>query len=208
MFRSLGFYTVCMRASQNLYNYMFNGIISTTMRFFDINPSGRILNRFSKDIGTIDEWLPKAILDGSQSIISLVGSIVITATVSPYFLIPVFVLGVIFAYVRKVYLKTSKNIKRIEGIAKSPAFTHLAATLSGLSTVRAFNAENLLQSEFDNHQDTHSACWYMFIATGSAFGFSLDAMCWVFISFIISFYMFMDTGASGEMVGLALTQVI
>lgn len=118
MIRSLGFYTVCIRASQNLYNYMFNGIISTTMRFFDTNPSGRILNRFSKDIGTIDEWLPKAVLDGAQSIISLLGSIVITATVSPVFLIPILVLGLIFFYIRKVYLKTSKNVKRVEGIGK------------------------------------------------------------------------------------------
>lgn len=50
-FRALGFYVVCIRASENIYNSMFNGIISTKMRFFDTNPSGRILNRFSKDIG-------------------------------------------------------------------------------------------------------------------------------------------------------------
>lgn len=65
---------------------------------------------------TVDEWLPKALLDGAQSILTLTGSIVITATVSPYFLIPVLVMGLIFVYIRKVYLKTSKNIKRIEGI--------------------------------------------------------------------------------------------
>lgn len=73
--------------------------------------------------------------------------------------------------------------------------------------MRAFNAENLLQSEFDHHQDTHTACWYMFVATSSAFGFVLDVMCWIFIASILSFYMLVDTGASGEMVGLALTQV-
>lgn len=68
---------------------------------------------------TVDEWLPKAILDGVQSILILSGSIVITATVNPYFLIPFSVIGVIFIYIRKIYLKTSKNIKRIEGIGKS-----------------------------------------------------------------------------------------
>ncbi|XP_031636272.1 multidrug resistance-associated protein 4-like [Contarinia nasturtii] len=206
--RSLSFYVICMRASQNLYNSMFKGIISTAMRFFETNPSGRILNRFSKDIGTVDEWLPKAMLDGTQSILSLAGSIVITAMVSFYFLIPVLVMGLLFMYIRKVYLKTSKNIKRIEGIAKSPAFTHLAATLGGLSTVRAFNAEKLLQNEFDYHQDTHTAAWFMFVATGSAFGFILDVLCWVFIASILSFYLLVDTGASSEMVGLALTQIL
>lgn len=49
--RSIGFYWICSRISQNVHNSMFNGIISTTMHFFDTNPSGRILNRFAKDMG-------------------------------------------------------------------------------------------------------------------------------------------------------------
>lgn len=69
-------------------------------------------------LSTIDEWLPKAVLDASQSILSLAGSLVITAFVNFYFLVPVFFIGIIFIYIRKVYLKTSKNIKRIEGIGK------------------------------------------------------------------------------------------
>lgn len=74
--------------------------------------------------------------------------------------------------------------------------------------MRAFNAEALLQSEFDSHQDTHTAAFFMFVATGSAFGFLLDVMCWAFIASILSFYLLVDTGAPGEMVGLALTQVL
>lgn len=49
--RSFGFYMICIRISQNIHNAMFKGIVSTTTRFFDTNPSGRILNRFTKDIG-------------------------------------------------------------------------------------------------------------------------------------------------------------
>lgn len=97
---------------------MFNGIVSTTMRFFDTNPSGRILNRFSKDMGATDEFLPKAILDATQIILNMFGAIIVTAIVNPMFLVPVAALGIIFTYVRRVYLKTSKNIKRIEGSSK------------------------------------------------------------------------------------------
>lgn len=49
--RSISFYSVCIKASQNLHDNMFNALLSTTMRFFNINPAGRILNRFSRDIG-------------------------------------------------------------------------------------------------------------------------------------------------------------
>ncbi|XP_055302579.1 ATP-binding cassette sub-family C member 4-like isoform X2 [Sitodiplosis mosellana] len=206
--RSIGFFNICIRASQRLHNSMFSGLISTSMRFFDTNPSGRILNRFSKDIGATDELLPKATLDATQVLLSMTGSIIVAGTVNPYFLIPVVVIGFIFIFIRKVYLKTSKNIKRLEGVAKSPVFTHLTATLTGLSTVRAYNAERILKIEFDYHQDTHSACWYMFISTSSAFGFSLDLMCLIFIACIILYYMVIDTSVSGEKVGLAVTQAM
>lgn len=87
-------------------------------------------------------------------------------------------------------------------------FTHLSATLTGLSTVRAYNAENILRDEFDLHQDTHSACWYMFISTSSAFGFSLDILCYIFVFSIIFYYMVLDTSVSGDQVGLAITQAM
>lgn len=58
-------------------------------------------------------------LDATQVILSMVGSVVVAATVNPYFLIPVVVMGIMFIYVRKVYLKTSKNIKRLEGVGEN-----------------------------------------------------------------------------------------
>lgn len=88
------------------------------MRFFDTNNSGRILNRFSKDMGTVDELLPKAMLDASQILLAFAGSVIVTVIISPAMLVPLAGLAVIFVYVRKIYLKTSKNIKRIEGISK------------------------------------------------------------------------------------------
>jgi ATP-binding cassette, subfamily C (CFTR/MRP), member 4 len=68
-FRSLLFLWVCMRSSIKLHNQMFSNILTATMRFFDTNPSGRIMNRFSKDMGVVDEILPRMYLDGIQVII-------------------------------------------------------------------------------------------------------------------------------------------
>lgn len=150
--RSIFFYTITVGASRNLHKFAFNGIISTKMRFFDLNPSGRILNRFSKDLGAIDEFLPKCMLDATQIILATVGSIVVTAVIRPIFLVPIGGLFIVFSYLRKYFLTTSKNIKRLEGITKSPAFVHLASTIKGLSTVRAFGAQEILIKEFDQHQ--------------------------------------------------------
>lgn len=122
LIRSYTFYTICMRCSQRLHDLVFGALIRANMRFFDTNPSGRILNRFSKDIGAIDELLPKSFLDATQIILSMCGSLVVTCTVNPIFLVPILIIAAIFYWIRKVYLKTSKNIKRLEGMSKLRVF--------------------------------------------------------------------------------------
>lgn len=64
--RSIMFVMACMRSSINLHNTMFHNLLQSFMRFFDTNPSGRILNRFSKDMGIMDEVIPKAMLEAIQ----------------------------------------------------------------------------------------------------------------------------------------------
>lgn len=93
-------------------------------------------------------------------------------------------------------------------IVKSPVYSHLASTLGGLATIRAYGAERILEHEFDNHQDVHSACWYMFISTSSAFGLSLDIMCLAFIFCVTFTFLFIDTGVTGDKVGLGITQAM
>lgn len=101
---------------------MFRGVITTTMRFFNLNPSGRILNRFAKDMGIIDELLPRVLLDAIQTNLNMTGAIALTAIVNPIALLPILFVGFVFVGARHVYLRTSKNIKRLEGISKSMEF--------------------------------------------------------------------------------------
>lgn len=93
-------------------------------------------------------------------------------------------------------------------LAKSPVYTHLSATLNGLSTIRAYKAEKILEDEFDYHQDIHTACLYLSISGNAAFGFTLDAMCNTFITCIVCYFMFIDKNVPGEKVGLAITQAM
>lgn len=116
--RSFLFFSVAMKASTNLHNSMFKGITHASMHFFHTNPTGRILNRFSKDMGQVDEILPGVMMDVLQIFLSLFGMIIVIALVNPLFLIPTIVLAVVFYFLRVFYLKTSRDVKRIEGISE------------------------------------------------------------------------------------------
>ncbi|XP_037954692.1 probable multidrug resistance-associated protein lethal(2)03659 [Teleopsis dalmanni] len=205
--RSFLFFNVAMKASINLHNSMFRGITRATMYFFNTNPSGRILNRFSKDMGQVDEILPSVMIDVIQIFLSLFGIVIVIAVVNPLFLLPTLILAIIFYNLRTFYLKTSRNVKRLEAITRSPVYSHLAASLTGLSTIRAFDAQRVLISEFDNHQDLHSSAFFLFISTSRAFGYWLDCFCVLYIAIItLSFFIFAPT--NGGDVGLAITQAM
>ncbi|KAG5889084.1 hypothetical protein JTB14_004928 [Gonioctena quinquepunctata] len=206
--RSVLFYRWCLTASTTLHNKMFDNIVYSPMRFFNINPSGRILNRFSKDIGTLDESLPMTLLDTIQIGLNVLAICIVIGSLSLWILIPTVLIGFLFYWYRIVFLKTSRDVKRVESVARSPIFTHLAASLQGLTTIRAFGAQKILRKEFDNYQNLHSAAFYMYLSVTKTFGFWLDLHCVIYIALVLVALLFVKSETFGGNVGLALTQAM
>lgn len=84
----------------------------------------------------------------------------------------------------------------------------MGASLTGLSTIRAFEAQPILVHEFDALQDVHTATWFMFLATSSAFGFFLDILSVVFVAFVTFSFLSLPKESMGDQVGLAITQAL
>ncbi|EDS36162.1 multidrug resistance-associated protein 1 [Culex quinquefasciatus] len=205
--RATTFYRYCARASQSIHDWCFRSFISATLRFFDTNPAGRMLNRFSKDMGAMDELLPKSIMDSTQTILTIIGAMVVVMVVQPYFIVPILVLLAILLYARSIYMKTSQNTRRLEGITRSPIFSHIATTLHGLSTIRSFQVQSLLISEFEQHQNVNTGANFMFHSGRFAFGMVLDLIFFVFLAIVVFTFLLMQTDALGDKVGLVVTQI-
>ena len=78
-------------------------------------------------------------------------------------------------------------------MTKSPVFSQLTSSLNGLTTIRAFKAEDMLTQEFDHIQDVHSSAWYAYLGTTRWFGVYLDWIVVVYLACCVaSFFLFAD----------------
>nr|AUO38741.1 ABCC3 protein [Spodoptera frugiperda] len=206
--RVFPFAYLCVSASAKLHNQMFSTMLRGVMRFFDTSSSGRILNRFTKDMGSLDEILPRTLLDVLQIYGTLTAILVLNAIALYWTLVPSAVLLVLFGFMVRIYLKAAQGIKRLEGTTKSPMFGTVTSSLSGISTIRASNAQERLIEQFDINQDLHTTSWNSYLNGGTTFGFYLDTMCLVYMTTIIFVFLFIDFGDAIPVgsVGLAVTQ--
>uniref|UniRef100_A0A669E0Y9 Multidrug resistance-associated protein 4 n=1 Tax=Oreochromis niloticus TaxID=8128 RepID=A0A669E0Y9_ORENI len=206
--RSLVIFHGLVRSAQTLHNSMFSAVLHTPVSFFDVNPIGRILNRFSKDVSQMDSMLPITFVDFYQLFLQNAGVIAVAASVIPLILIPVVPLLLVFLYLRSFYLRTSRDVKRLESTTRSPVFSHLSLSLQGLSTIRALKAEERLKKAFDAHQDLHSEAWFLFLMTSRWFALRLDSICSIFITLTAFGCVLLRHGLEAGEVGLVLTYAV
>ncbi|XP_075333092.1 ATP-binding cassette sub-family C member 4-like [Odontesthes bonariensis] len=206
--RSLVIFRGLVKSAQTLHNNMFSAVLRTHVRFFDVNPIGRILNRFSKDIGQMDSMLPMTFVDFYQCLLQNAGVVAVAASVIPLILIPIVPLFLFFLYLRRYYLHTSRDVKRLESTTRSPVFSHLSSSLQGLWTIRAFRAEERLKKTFDAHQDLHSEAWFLVLMTSRWFALRLDNICSVFITLATFGCILFRDGLEAGQVGLVLTYAV
>ena len=164
-FMRCNFFRICNTSSNNLHNKMISRIICAPMKFFHDNPSGRVLSRFSNDMGRIDESLPTSMVYVYDIMFKVLGIISIVIYKIWWMVGPTIIIAAVFKFLRKYYLKSSTAIKRIEGAAKSPLVSQLTSSLSGLTTIRCCKAERKLIQEFDELQDQHSSAWFCYLST-------------------------------------------
>uniref|UniRef100_A0A8C9E9A3 Multidrug resistance-associated protein 4 n=1 Tax=Phocoena sinus TaxID=42100 RepID=A0A8C9E9A3_PHOSS len=204
--RSLLVFYVLVSSSQ--LHQMFESILRAPVLFFDRNPTGRILNRFSKDIGHMDDLLPLTFLDFIQTFLQVIGVVGVAVSVIPWIAIPLVPLGIIFFVLRRYFLQTSRDVKRLESTTRSPVFSHLSSSLQGLWTIRAYKAEERFQELFDAHQDLHSEAWFLFLTTSRWFAVRLDAICAIFVIVVAFGSLILAKTLDAGQVGLALSYAL
>ncbi|KYR02108.1 ABC transporter C family protein [Tieghemostelium lacteum] len=125
-----------LNAAKVLHDHMLLSVTLAPCQFFLENPSGRILNRFSRDVTDIDIKILPELSDILHCASTIIVSMLIMAYLNPYITLPLLVFVLPYVVVQRIYLPTSMELKRMEAVTKSPVFSILQETYQGLITIR------------------------------------------------------------------------
>jgi ATP-binding cassette subfamily C (CFTR/MRP) protein 4 len=203
--RAEAFYYVCIRASITLSEKMLGSVLASPMSFFQVNPHGRLLNRFSSDLSRMDELLPATLFDFLQCTFMIVGIIVLACILVPWILLVVPFIVAIFYILRKVYVTTSRQIKRWESITRSPLLSQVPASLEGLAVIRAFGVQDEFVKNFLALQNVNNSQYYGFVCTSRWLGIRLDLLAGSFLGISALVCVALGQTLSPGVVGLLLS---
>lgn len=128
-----------LRAAKYIHDRLLSQTLKLPMSFFDTTPLGRIINRFSKDVDAVDNALPQSLNGLLAEVFRVVAIFGIISFSTPMFLTVIIPVFVAFFFIQRYYIATSRQLKRIESVTRSPIYSHFGETITGRSTIRAYN---------------------------------------------------------------------
>ncbi|KAG8435477.1 hypothetical protein GDO86_013419 [Hymenochirus boettgeri] len=135
-----------VRASRMVHTLLLRNILQAPMRFFDTTPSGRIVNRFAKDVLTMDETIPMSFRSWIACFLGVIGTLVVICLATPIFAAVAVPIAILYYFVQRFYVTTSRQLRRLDSVTRSPIYSHFGETVSGLSVIRAYrHQERFLQ---------------------------------------------------------------
>eukprot|EP00842_Homolaphlyctis_polyrhiza_P006001 jgi/Hompol1/6401/HPOL_000857-RA len=129
-------------ATRRLHDTLLTVILRSPLRFFEVTPIGRILNRFSKDVESVDSQVMEGIERFIAKVVQTLTIIAVIGSINPPFLIALLPVIVVYRYISSRYVNFSREAKRLEAISRSPIYAQFSETLTGVATIRAYGAQD------------------------------------------------------------------
>ncbi|KAF2125145.1 P-loop containing nucleoside triphosphate hydrolase protein [Dothidotthia symphoricarpi CBS 119687] len=140
-------------AAKHIFNESMERVAHATFRFYDVNPVGRLMNKLTSDMGTIDGGLSTLLTVFAWQFVGWISNILVILSSAPGFLVFGVILFCGFVYFFLRFLPTSQSLRRLEMVSLSPLMSNFGALVEGLTTVRAFKAQPRFQASMINVVD-------------------------------------------------------
>jgi ATP-binding cassette subfamily C (CFTR/MRP) protein 1 len=158
-------------ASQSLFRELLVAVMHAPMSFFDTTPMGRVINRFSKDVYTVDEQLPQTMRGYLGTVLRVLSVITYICIVTPLFIIGLLPVAGFYYFAQRYFISTSRELTRLDSGSRSPIFALFSETIDGLSCIRAFKTEAISARRCNQLLDNNQKAYFL----------NFSANCWLAI---------------------------
>ena len=172
--RDLFFRVHAWKAGVSLFTSLLSGVMYAPMAFYDTTPLGRMLNRFSKDTYSVDEQIPNTIRWYISSLARVTSAIVYICIVTPMFILALIPIILAYLSAQRYYIKTSRELSRLDSISRSPIYALFSETLDGLTTIRAFGSEKRLINKSFHLLDKQQQAYFLVFSANCWLGIRLE----------------------------------
>ncbi|KAK2169804.1 hypothetical protein NP493_1174g00006 [Ridgeia piscesae] len=178
------------------------------MSFFDTTPIGRIVNRFSKDVDTVDVNIPVTVQVWMSTSASVIATVIVISYSTPIFLSVVLPLGVLYYFVQRFYICSARQLKRITLISRSPIYAHFSETVTGISSIRGYGQQDRFVQYSDYLVDENQKVCYLSIVCGRWLGVCLDFIASCIVLFAGVFAVLQRDSISAGLAGLSISYTL
>ncbi|KAJ3255913.1 hypothetical protein HK103_005829 [Boothiomyces macroporosus] len=196
-----------VRAAKLLHKNALDRVMLAPISFFDSTPLGRIINRFSKDQDSIDNGLMDSFRIFMTTFSGALITFVTIVYATPLFILPLLPVLVVYYFVQKVYRATSRELKRLDSLTRSPLYAFLGETLNGLPTIRAFGEQERFIAVSENYISRNISPSFLLFSASRWLGIRYESLgaVLVFFAAMLGIFSRTDDRFSGALLGLSLT---
>ena len=218
-----------INSARSLHDELLTNLLRVPMSFFDTTPVGRILNRFSKDQYVIDEALPRTLSMFITMLFAAASVLVVIGIVTPFFLAALLPLGTslprtllprshayalanlvgwVYRFVQAYYLRSSRELKRLDSISRSPIYAHFGETLTGVNTIRAFGRVQEFMQENAYRLDTNQRAFFASNSSNRWLGIRLEFLGTIVVTLAALFAVLERDNIKAGAAGLSITYAL
>ncbi|XP_074964157.1 ATP-binding cassette sub-family C member 2 isoform X2 [Phalacrocorax aristotelis] len=197
-----------MRASQVMHQQLLSNILRVPMSFFDMTPTGRIVNRFAKDIFTIDETIPMSFRSWLSCFMAIISTLLMISLATPFFAVIIIPLSIFYYFVLCFYVSTSRQLRRLDSVTRSPIYSHFGETVSGLSVIRAYGHQERFLQQNESTMDINQKCVYSWIISNRWLAIRLEFVGSLVVFFSALLAVISKGTLEGGIVGLSVSSAL
>uniref|UniRef100_H0ZFW7 ATP binding cassette subfamily C member 3 n=1 Tax=Taeniopygia guttata TaxID=59729 RepID=H0ZFW7_TAEGU len=197
-----------INAARTLHAALLENKFHTPQSFYDTTPTGRIINRFSKDIYIIDEVIPPTILMFLGTFFTSLSTMIVIIASTPLFAVVIIPLAILYFFVQRFYVATSRQLKRLESVSRSPIYSHFSETVSGASVIRAYRRVKAFVDISDSKVDENQKSYYPGIVSNRWLGIRVEFVGNCIVLFAALFAVIGRNSLNAGLVGLSVSYAL